>query len=303
MNNRKLLVLVGPTAVGKTAVALRLAAHFQTEIISADSRQVYKELEIGTARPSKEELIRIKHHFIGCRTVADNLDAGTYGLEARKVIDHLFQSYTEVILCGGSGLYVKAILEGFDDLPAIPTEMRSGIIAEYERMGLEWLKEEVRSHDPGYFEVVDRQNPQRLMRALEIIRSTGLPYSGFRKKENVDLPFGVVKIGLTLDRDELYRRIDQRVDEMIARGLFEEAESLFSQRHLNALQTVGYQEIFGSMDGSYDREEAIRLIKQNTRRYAKRQLTWFKKDKEIRWFSPEDWEGILAASQSTGITK
>lgn len=297
MSIRKLIVLVGPTAVGKTGIAIRLAKHFRTEVISADSRQVFREMEIGTAKPSVEELSAVTHHFINSRSISQGYDAGTYGAEAREMLDKIFDGNPIAVLCGGSGLYIKAVLEGFDDYPSIPAQIREDLIGEFEIQGLPWLQREISTNDPEYFEVVDRNNPQRLMRALEVIRFTGKPFSGFQKKERKVLPFEVVKIGLTLDREILYQRIDSRMDEMIAKGLFEEAKALFPQRNLPALQTVGYQEIFDFLNGKHDREEAIRLLKRNTRHYAKRQLTWFTKDKEIRWFSPDDWEGILSACE------
>ncbi|HWA34480.1 MAG TPA: tRNA (adenosine(37)-N6)-dimethylallyltransferase MiaA, partial [Cyclobacteriaceae bacterium] len=289
-----LIVIVGPTASGKTALAIHLATIYGTEIVSADSRQIYKELDIGTAKPTESELRQVRHHFIDTKSITEDYDAGTFAREARQVIDELFQVKKYVILCGGSGLYVKALLEGFDELPDVPGGIRTDIIESYNRNGLSWLQEEVRTLDPEYFEIVDRQNPQRLMRALEVIRSSGKPFSLFRKKEKIILPFNVVKIGLNLDRDTLYERIDTRMDKMISDGLFAEAEKFFTSRHLNALQTVGYQEIFGFMEGAYDREEAVRLLKRNSRHYAKRQMTWFRKDKEIEWFDPGNWEPIVA---------
>lgn len=293
MSTKNLIVIVGPTAVGKTGLAIKLAEFYKTEIISADSRQIYKELEIGTAKPSLEELLHVKHHFINTKSVEEEYDAGTFGREAREVIDELFKTHDQVVMCGGSGLYIKSVLEGFDDLPDVPAEIRIKIVDEYGRKGLGWLQEEVATQDPDYFEVVDRQNPQRLMRSLEIIRSTGKAFSGFHKKKKIDLPFRVVKIGLELGRLELYERIDKRMDSMVEKGVFDEAEKFFTLRQRNALQTVGYLEAFGFFEGMYDREEAIRLMKRNSRRYAKRQLTWFRKDKEIRWFHPEDWNGTL----------
>ncbi len=284
---------MGPTAVGKTELAIRMAEHLRTEIISADSRQIYKELEIGTAKPSAAELARVRHHFINTKSITEEYDAGTYAVEAREIIDGLFKNHDSVVMCGGSGLYIKAVLEGFDDLPDVPNATRLQIIAEYDLKGLTWLQEEVSSQDPDYFEVVDRQNPQRLMRALEIIRTTGNTFSGYRRKEKIELPFNVIKIGLELDREKLYGRIDHRMDAMISDGLFEEAEKFFTLRHHNSLQTVGYQEAFGFFEGLYDREEAIRLMKRNSRRYAKRQLTWFKKDSDIKWFAPANYQEII----------
>lgn len=301
MNRPKLIVLLGPTAVGKTALAIRLALHFRTHILSADSRQVFREMEIGTAKPSAEELAQVAHHFINSRSVHDGYDAGTYGLEAREVLDVLFKTHSTVVLCGGSGLYIKALLEGFDDMPEIPSEVRNEVIRDYEQKGISWLQEEVRVADPDYFEVVDRNNPQRLMRSLEVIRQTGQPFSGFHRREKRALPFDVVKIGLSLDREVLYKRIDDRMDGMVAMGLFAETELLFPLRHLPALQTVGYQEIFGFLQGEYDREEAIRLLKRNSRNYAKRQLTWFRRDPDIQWFNADDGESIFSALVNSGL--
>jgi tRNA dimethylallyltransferase len=286
-------VIAGPTAVGKTEVAIRLAEHLRIEIISADSRQVFKELTIGTAKPSGEELARIKHHFIGTKSIQEEYDAGQYGRDALELIHELFKTYDQLILCGGSGLYIKAVCEGFDDLPDIPEEVRNGIIKEYELNGLDWLQQQVKEKDPDYFLIVDQKNPHRLIRALELIRGTGQTVSALRKRKRIVHDFEIVKIGLELDREELYSRIDQRMDKMIEAGLFEEAKSFYQFKHLNALQTVGYREIFDYLDGLYDREEAIRLLKRNTRHYAKRQFTWFKKDQEMRWFKPMDWRKIL----------
>ncbi len=295
-----LIVIVGPTASGKTALAISLASRFGTGIISADSRQIFRELEIGTAKPTPAELARIHHYFINTKSITEEYDAGTFAREARLVIDDIFKRTSYAILCGGSGLYVKALLEGFDELPDVDTGIRNEITDSYKERGLTWLQEEVRELDPDYFQIVDKQNPQRLMRALEVIRSSGKSYSQFRKKKEKSLlPFKVIKIGLDVDRATLYERIDSRMDDMISKGLFEEAEKYFTTRHLNALQTVGYQEIFGFMEGAYDREEAIRLLKRNSRHYAKRQMTWFRKDKEINWFDPGDQNGIIEFIEKT----
>lgn len=293
-----LIVIAGPTASGKTALAIRLAQHFGTEIISADSRQVYRELEIGTAKPDASQLAAVNHHFINTKSITEDYDAGMFGREARTVIDRLFKEKDYVVMCGGSGLYIKAVLEGFDDIPDVPMVFRTDINAAYQEKGMVWLQDQVREYDPDYYEVVDRQNPQRLLRALEVIRSSGKPYSQFRKKEKILLPFRVVKIGLDVSREELYDRIDTRMNNMIDQGLFAEAEKFFTMRHHNALQTVGYQEIFGFLEGTYDREEAIRLLKRNSRHYAKRQLTWFRRDAEMRWFKADDMEGILSFIKS-----
>lgn len=293
MHSKKLIVIAGPTAVGKTDVALRLAEHFKTEIISADSRQIYKELEMGTAKPSAEELSRVPHHFINSHTIEQSYDAGAYGRDALALIYTLFEKYNTLLLCGGSGLYIKAVLEGFDDMPEIPSGTREQIISEYELKGLEWLQQEVKEVDPDYFEQVDINNPHRLIRALEIFRASGRKASQLRAKEKRIHDFDIMKIGLELDRDKLYERIDARMDAMIEKGLFEEAEHFFSKRNRNALQTVGYREIFDYLEGNYDRKEAIRLLKRNTRRYAKRQLTWFKRDDEMHWFSPDQVELMI----------
>jgi len=294
VNSKKLIVLVGPTAVGKTEVALRLAEHFKTEIFSADSRQIYKELEIGTAKPTPEELSLVQHHFINTHSIRQSYDAGAYGREALALIHTLFEKHNTLILCGGSGLYIKAVLEGFDEMPEIPTGIRDQIIAEYELKGLPWLQEAVREIDPDYFEQVDINNPHRLVRALELFKVSGHRVSRLRVKEKRSHDFQIIKIGLQLDRDQLYTRIDTRMDVMIEKGLFNEAEHFFPNRNLNALQTVGYREIFDYLEGKYDREEAIRLLKRNTRRYAKRQLTWFKKDPEVMWFQADQVDQIIA---------
>ncbi|MFZ1807842.1 MAG: tRNA (adenosine(37)-N6)-dimethylallyltransferase MiaA [Cyclobacteriaceae bacterium] len=290
----RLIVVVGPTAVGKTRMAIQLAKIFHSEIISADSRQLYKEMTVGTAKPSALELEEVKHHFIDQIPIEKSYDAGQYGRDALKLVNNIFETKQTLILCGGSGLYVKAILEGFDEMPDIPDNLRQEIIEEYNEKGLAWLQQQVRVNDPEYFNEVDQKNPQRLMRAIEVIRHSGLPASSFRKKERRELPFEVVKIGLELDREVLYSRIDQRVDNMFEAGLLDEARKLYPRKSLNALQTVGYQELFGYFDGDYDLEEAVRLLKRNTRRYAKRQMTWFKKDGEIRWFRPHQFDEIVS---------
>lgn len=290
---KKLIVIAGPTAVGKTEVALRLAEHYRTEIISADSRQIYKELEIGTAKPSPDELTRVPHHFINTHSIEQSYDAGAYGRDALMLIHSLFKKYDKLIICGGSGLYLRAALDGFDDMPPIPPGLREQIIAGFESNGLAWLQQEVKEIDPEYFEQVDINNPHRLIRALELFKASGHKPSQLRVSEKRKHDFEIIKIGLELERAELYQRIDARMDAMVEKGLFEEAERFFSQRHLNALQTVGYREIFDFIEGHYDRDEAIRLLKRNTRRYAKRQLTWFKRDPDIHWFMPDQVAVII----------
>lgn len=291
--DKKLIVVAGPTAVGKTAAAISLATHFGTDVISADSRQFFRELTIGTAKPSREELALVKHHFIDSHSIAEEYDAARFGEEALKKIDKLFQNHDHVVMCGGSGLYIKAVLEGFDDIPEIDPAIREQLIREYEVNGLSWLQERMQTEDPGHYEKLDQQNPHRLIRALEVKLGTGKSIASFQKQNKRALGFSVVKIGLDLPREVLNGRIDLRMDQMIAQGLFEEARALFPYRHHQALQTVGYQEIFGFMEGQYDREEAIRLLKRNTRRYAKRQLTWFRRDKEMKWFDPSSIQEMV----------
>ena len=289
---KKLIVVVGPTAVGKTAVAIQLALALKTEILSADSRQIYTELEIGTAKPSASELQLVPHHFINTKSIKEEYDAGQFGRDALDLLSQLFKKADTAILCGGSGLYVKAVCEGFDDMPVVPPGIREQIIKEYQEKGLSWLQTKVGEVDPDYFAQVDVKNPQRLMRALELNYASGKSLNELRNRKKTDHPFSIVKIGLELERETLYSRIDQRMDAMIASGLFEEAKKFYPMRNLNALQTVGYQEIFGYLDGLYDREEAIRLLKRNSRHYAKRQMTWFKKDKEVNWFMADKVDGI-----------
>jgi tRNA dimethylallyltransferase len=292
-STKKLIVIVGPTAVGKTALAIRLAQHFNTEIISADSRQIYRELDIGTAKPSLEELSIVKHHFINSHSIQEDYDAGAYGRDALALIHSLFEKFDYLILCGGSGLYVRAVLEGFDEMPPVPEGVRERINKEYEANGLSWLQAQVKQVDPDYFEVVDIQNPHRLIRALELYRAWQKPMHELRQQKKLEHPFQIVKIGLELEREELYTRIDKRMDAMIEEGLFAEAEKFYPLQNLNALQTVGYREIFGFIDGLYDKDEAIRLLKRNSRHYAKRQLTWFKKDTNTKWFRPDQVYEII----------
>ncbi|WKZ58420.1 MAG: tRNA (adenosine(37)-N6)-dimethylallyltransferase MiaA [Cyclobacteriaceae bacterium] len=294
LENKRLIVIVGPTAVGKTALAIELAQALGTEIISADSRQFYSEMTIGTAKPTGDELAVVRHHFIDSHSILQKYDAAQFGEDALMKVYELFEKHDSVIVCGGSGLYVKALLEGFDDIPEVPEEIREMVTEKYKAGGLPWLQQQVQKHDPEYYNVADQQNPARLSRALEVVLATGSSITSFQKRQKRVLPFKVIKIGLELEREELYRRIDERMDAMIEAGLFEEAEKLYPYREHNALQTVGYREIFDFMEGKYDREEAIRLLKRNSRRYAKRQLTWFKREGEIRWFSRTTVEDIFA---------
>ena len=274
--------------MGKTAVAIKLAQFYHTEIISADSRQIFRELNIGTAKPSQDELRLVPHHFINSNSIQDDYDAAQFGRDALHLITRLFKQFDTLILCGGSGLYVKAVCEGFDDIPKIAKSVREELTQNYEQYGLEWLQDKMKLLDPDHLPDIDSKNPHRLIRALEVKITTGSSIASFQTKNKLRHPFSIIKIGLELPREDLYRRIDERMDRMIQEGLFEEAETLYPQRHRQALQTVGYKEIFDFMDGSYGRDEAIRLLKRNSRRYAKRQLTWFKRDADTRWFSADD---------------
>jgi tRNA dimethylallyltransferase len=291
--NKTLVVIVGPTAVGKTALAIRIASHFNTEIMSADSRQFFRELNIGTAKPSDLELKSVVHHFINNLSVEQDYDAAQYGVDALALIHQLFQRFDVIVVCGGSGLYLKGLLEGFDDIPEVSKDVRDSIIREYESHGIAWLQDQMKKLDPEHYNGLDKQNPHRLIRALEVKMGTGQSISDFRRNKKVEHSFNVIKIGLELPREELYDRIDRRMDSMIEQGLFDEAKSVYPFKDHNALQTVGYQEIFDYVDGLYDKEEAIRLLKRNSRRYAKRQLTWFKRDPQISWFKPDQYDAIL----------
>lgn len=288
-----LIVVVGPTGSGKSALAVELAEHYNAPIISTDSRQMYRGLPIGTAQPTAEELAAAKHYFIADREVEDDFNCGRYEVEALALLERLFAESEHVIAVGGSGLYVQALCEGMDALPEADVELRNELRRRLDSEGLESLFEELRRLDPKYAEVVDRCNPSRVMRALEVCLSTGRPYSEQRSGMVASRPFRIVKVGTDLPRDLLYERIDKRVDMMVADGLVEEARRVYTKRHLNALQTVGYREMFDYFDGRCTLEEAIELVKRNSRRYAKRQLTWFRRDKQTGWFSPFDIAPIV----------
>jgi tRNA dimethylallyltransferase len=292
-----LVVIVGPTAVGKTALSIALAQRFHAQILSADSRQFYREMEIGTAKPTDQELASTQHHFVNNLSIQDLYTVGQFEKEAVQLLEHIFEQEAIAIMVGGSGLFVDAVCYGLDDFPTIDPKHRAELIDLHRDKGIGVLQEMLAERDPAYFELVDRQNPQRLMRALEVILETGKTFTSFRNRQKKKRPFDVLKVGLEMDREELYSRIDQRMDLMIEKGLFEEAESLYDQRDLNALQTVGYREIFGFLDQEYDRKEAIRLLKRNSRRFAKRQLTWFKRDEQTKWFHPQEYEQIIMLVQ------
>jgi tRNA dimethylallyltransferase len=288
-----LIVIAGPTAVGKTRVAIDVAKHLNAQIISADSRQIFRELTIGTAKPSTSELSLVPHHFINSRSITEQYDAAQFAEEALSRIKALFESRKFAIVCGGSGLYIRALIDGFDDIPEVSETIREELNEQYERHGLHFLQERMLQLDPEHFSTIDNKNPHRLIRALEVKIGTGLSISSFQKKKKPEHDFEIKKIALELPREQLYQRIDLRMDKMIEAGLFEEVEKLVPYKSHQALQTVGYQEIFGYFEGLYDKEEAIRLLKRNSRRYAKRQLTWFKRDEEMKWFSPDDLQSII----------
>lgn len=288
-----LIVVVGPTGSGKSALAVELAKHYNAPIISTDSRQMYRGLPIGTAQPTAEELAAAKHYFIADREVEDDFNCGRYEVEALALLERLFAESEHVVAVGGSGLYVQALCEGMDALPEADVELRNELRRRLDSEGLDSLFEELRRLDPKYAEVVDRCNPSRVMRALEVCLSTGRPYSEQRSGRVASRPFRIVKVGTDLPRDLLYERIDKRVDMMVTDGLVEEARRVYPKRHLNALQTVGYREMFDYFDGRCTLDEAIELVKRNSRRYAKRQLTWFRRDKQTGWFSPFDIAPIV----------
>jgi tRNA dimethylallyltransferase len=286
--NKYLIVIVGPTAVGKTALSIQIAKKYKTSILSADSRQIYKELSIGTAKASKEEQDGVPHYFVDKLSIEEPFNAGMFEREGLELLEALYKTTDVVVLCGGTGLYVKALLEGMDELPETDLELRANLNQEFEQRGLEAMQQELKKIDIETYKNIDLQNPLRVFRAIEVYRQVGTPLSALRTGEKKQRPFKVIKVGLTMDRDALYERIDARMDLMLEQGLEAEAKQYIPYKHLNALQTVGYSEVYGFLDNNYDREEMIRLLKRNSRRYAKRQLTWFTKDEEIKWFHPNE---------------
>lgn len=284
---KTVIIISGPTAVGKTAFAIEVAKHFTTSIISADSRQCYQEMKIGVARPSAEELVSVKHYFIASHSVTADLNAGSFEKYALAAADEIFEKNDVAVMVGGTGLYIKAFCEGIDPMPVVPGEVRQQVIDGYEQKGLIWLQKELQQKDPAFWEVAEQQNPQRLMRALEVLYATGQSIMVYRTAKKAERPFQVIKIGLQLEKEILNDRIHQRVDQMMNDGLLEEVKSLVLYRNYNALQTVGYKELFDHIDGNISLEEAVTNIKSNTRHYAKRQMTWFSKDKEVSWQLPD----------------
>jgi len=293
-----LIVVGGTTASGKTGFAIRLAQYFNTSIISVDSRQFYREMSIGTAKPTVDELAQAPHHFIGHRSIFDSYSAGDFETEALALLDRLFQEKDIVIACGGSGLYLKAITEGLNDFPEVPMATRQAIEKEYEEKGLEWLQGRLQQVDPAYCQIVDMQNPHRLIRALSVYEVSGEAFSSFRQQQGPKRNFQAIYLQLYWPREEQYQRINQRVDAMMEAGQLAEAKGLFPHRHLTALQTVGYQELFAHLAGESTLAEAIDLIKRNTRRYAKRQLTWMRRDRHWKHLHPSEWEVACAYIES-----
>ncbi|MCH5335188.1 MAG: tRNA (adenosine(37)-N6)-dimethylallyltransferase MiaA [Alistipes sp.] len=295
----RLIVIVGPTGCGKTDLSIRLAQHYAAPIVSADSRQIYRGIPIGTAQPAAEQLAAAEHHFIASHQITDDFNCGEYEVQALALLGQLFRTHSTVIAVGGSGLYVQALCQGMDDLPKADPELRRQLTLRMEREGIAALAEELRRLDPDYYAAVDRSNPARVQRALEVCIQTGIPYSRQRSGVRRERPFRIIKIGLQLPREELYARIDRRVDAMMAEGLEQEARAVYPFRELNSLQTVGYKELFEMFDGTLTREQAVELIKRNTRRYAKRQMTWFRRDPQIEWFAPDDTAHIIGHIDGT----
>jgi tRNA dimethylallyltransferase len=288
-----LIVLIGPTGVGKTELSLSIAEHFNTCIVSSDSRQLYADLKIGTAAPTPEQLARVKHHFVGTLQLTDYYSAAQYEAEVMSKLEELFQKNDVVVLTGGSMMYVDAICKGIDDIPTVDKDTRELMMQKYEMEGLEKLCAELKLLDPEYYQIVDLKNPKRVIHALEICYMTGKTYTSFRTQSTKERPFRIIKIGLIREREELYDRINRRVDEMMKDGLLEEARSVYAYKHLNSLNTVGYKEMFQYMDGEWTLDFAIEKIKQNSRIYSRKQMTWFKRDKDITWFHPDQQKEIM----------
>ena len=290
---KNLIVIAGPTAIGKTALAIKIAQIYQTEIISADSRQFFKEMSIGTAKPNQQELAAIPHHFINSHAIHEEVSVGTFEKQAISKIEELFQTNDVLVMVGGSGLYINAVLYGFDEIPKADERLRNQLNQKLESEGIESLQTQLKELDPTYFNEVDIHNPQRVIRGLEVCLTTRKPFSSFRKTQNKERNFKTIFIGLNTDREKLYERINLRVDLMMQDGLLEEVKSLQDSQHLNALKTVGYTEIFKFLKEEWSLEEAVNKIKQNTRNFAKRQLTWFRKSEDIVWFDPSKSKEML----------
>jgi tRNA dimethylallyltransferase len=288
-----LIIVLGPTGIGKSDISIQLAKHFHSEIISADSRQFFRELSIGTAVPSSEDMEMVPHHFIQTKSIHDYYNVSAYETEALQLIGELFAKVNPIILTGGSMLYVDTICNGIDDIPTVDPEIRNEVINWYENNGIEALRERLLEIDPEYYRIVDLNNPKRLLHAVEIHQMTGLPFTSFRKKTLKERPFRIVKVGINQDRKVLYERINQRVLKMMDAGLLEEVKTVYPHRKLNSLNTVGYKELFSFLDGECTLDEAIDLIQRNTRKYARKQLTWFRRDQQINWFEPDQIQEIV----------
>jgi len=292
MRNKTCVIIVGPTAVGKTSLAIELAQHFNTQIISADSRQCYKELNIGVAKPSPGQLQKVKHYFINSHSIQDEVNAKVFEEYSLLKANEIFKQNDIAVMVGGTGLYIKAFCEGMDEVPVVDAEMKKVIITNYNNGGLEWLRDEVKKTDPIFFYKGEIKNPQRMMRALEVKLSTGRSIIDFQSHKKKERDFKIIKIGLQLPKEELHQNINNRIEDMMNNGLLDEVKSLSSFKNLNALQTVGYKELFDHLEGNLSLDDVIERIKINTRQYAKRQMTWFKKDKDVRWYNP----GLLVFS-------
>ena len=291
-DKKRLIVITGPTAVGKTDLCMDIARQLDIPIINADSRQIYRELKIGTASPTPAQLQLVKHYFVGTLGIGDYYSASMYEQDVMALLRQLFQSNDYALLTGGSMMYIDAVCNGIDDIPTVDEQTRTTMKRRLQEEGLEALVKELRRLDPEHYDIVDRQNPRRVVHALEICQMTGKTYTSFRKAVKKQRPFSIIKIGLNRERDELYNRINQRVDTMMEEGLLQEVQQLIKYRHLNALNTVGYKELFNYIDGVWTLDEAVERIKGNTRRYARKQLTWFKRDEQVRWFHPTNQELI-----------
>lgn len=289
-----LIVLLGPTGVGKTELSLRVASHVGGPIISSDSRQLYKELVIGTAAPTPEQLARVRHYFVGTLSLTDYYNASQFEEEVLSCLENLFQTSPNVVMSGGSMMYIDAVCNGIDDLPTVSPEIRNRLMKRFEEEGLEPIREELKQLDPIHYNEVDLNNYKRVIHALEICLMTGKPYSKLRTNPKKQRPFNILKIGLNRDREELCNRINSRVDQMMSDGLLEEARKVYAYKHLNSLNTVGYKELFNYLDGEWTLDFAVEKIKRNTRVYARKQMTWFKRDKDITWFHPDDESGVLS---------
>ena len=287
---KRLIVKTGPTGVGKTGIAIRVAEALNTEIVSADSRQLYRDIPIGTAAPDAEQLARVKHHFIGTLSLDEYYSAAQFETDALKVIDKIFETHDYAVMCGGSMMYVDAICKGIDDIPTISDEIRTKVMNDYNEHGIEYIREELQRLDPEYCKIVDRNNHKRIVHAIEICLQAGVPYSTLRTGNKKERPFEILKFGINLPRPELFDRINRRVDMMMEEGLEEEARKVYPLRHLNSLNTVGFKEMFAWFDGTMDYVTARERIKKNTRVYAKKQLTWYAKDPDIIWITPDENE-------------